>query len=439
MMQDPRQEDAFASPAFSGQAWRIVGGQSLRGRIQPHGSKNGALPTLAATLLLPGQTVLHNVPPIADAHTMVELLRCFGLTVMAQAPSLSSLRITNNGLATHSAPAELCARMRASHYVLGPVALQLGRAELAMPGGCDLGERPVTHLLAPLEALSAETCVESGRIAVQAKRLRGSLVTLDPRHRNPGATFVALMAAVLAEGRTVIENASFEPDVVSFGHLLNRAGASIEGIGTATLVVTGVPSLHGVEHHINLDRLEAGTFMCAAAATRGEITVEGITAAELAAFVEKLAEAGVIVSETGAEVTAKAPGRLRGVDVVTDPFPAFPTDLQPPFAAVLATAEGTSSIVETVYERRLQYAEQLAKMGAQVQLLDSHRLAITGVPRLRGARVEAGNIRDGAALVIAALSAEGESIVFGRRFVARGYGGLEDKLRSLGAHIELAD
>jgi UDP-N-acetylglucosamine 1-carboxyvinyltransferase len=431
MSEDVEQDAAF------GDSWRITGGRPLRGTVRPHGSKNGALPTLAATLLLRGRTVLHNVPPIADVDTMVELLRCFGLTVTRIEGD--ALCIINPGLTTHAPPAELCGRMRASHYVLGPVTLQLGRAELAMPGGCDLGERPVAHLLAPLQALGAEAGVKSGRISVEAARLRGGVVTLDARHRNPGATFVALMAASLADGRTVIENASFEPDVVAFCGFLNQAGASIEGVGQSTLTVTGAPSLHGAEHRINLDRLEAGTFLCGAAATRGEVTAEGITRGELAGFVEKLAEAGVEVDQTEAGVTAKGATRLRGVAVVTDAFPAFPTDLQPPFAAALATAEGTSTILETVHERRLQYAEELAKMGAQVHVRDPRSLVIAGVPRLRGARVAGGNIRDGAALVVAALSAEGESIVSGRRFVTRGYGGFEDKLRSLGAVIEIAD
>jgi UDP-N-acetylglucosamine 1-carboxyvinyltransferase len=423
----------------SSDSWRIIGGEPLRGSVRPDGSKNGALPALAATLLLQGETTLHNVPRIADVEVMLELLRSFGLTISEL--TATALRITNRGLTGHVAPADLCGRMRASHYVLGPVALQMGRAELAMPGGCDLGARPVTHLLAPLEALGAETTVEEGRITVRAGKLRGAVITLDPQHRNPGATFVALMAASRAEGRTLIENASLEPDVVAFCHFLSKAGASIEGIGSDALTLTGVNSLHGAEHHINLDRLEAGTFLCGAAATRGEVMVEGVTRGELGSFVQKLAEAGVEVTETGpsgsAGVAARAPGRLRAVEVVTVRFPGFPTDLQPPFAAVLATADGVSTILESVYERRLQYADQLAKMGARVEVRNPRCLAITGVPELHGARLRGENIRDAAALVIAALSAKGVSTVSGRRFVRRGYSGFEEKLRSLGAEIEV--
>ncbi len=416
-------------------AWRIVGGVPLRGTVRPSGSKNGALPTLAATLLLEGETVLHNVPRITDVETMVALLRGLGLVVEER--SDGSVRVVNEGIATHRPPAELVGLMRASHYVLGPLALRLGRAEMPLPGGCQIGARPVSHFLAVLEALGGRASTEGGQIVLEASGFRGGSVVLDPRHRNAGATFTGLMAASLAEGATVIENASFEPDVVRFCEFLNAAGARVEGLGTPTLTVSGVGELRGTAHEVNSDRLEAGTFICAAAATRGEVTVEGIARKELGEAADKLEEAGVTLSDRG-RLTAGCAGRPRGIEIVTDPFPSFSTDLQPPVAAVLAGAEGSSTIRETVYDGRLQYTDELARMGADITVVGPREAVIRGVPRLQGAAVEAKNIRDGAALVIAALSAEGESVVSGRQFVARGYEEFETKLRSLGAQITTA-
>jgi UDP-N-acetylglucosamine 1-carboxyvinyltransferase len=416
-------------------AWRIIGGRPLRGTVRPSGSKNGALPTLAATLLLDGETVLRNVPRITDVETMIGLLRGLGLVVEER--SDGSVRVVNDGIATHRPPVELVGRMRASHYLLGPLALRLGRAEMPLPGGCQIGARPVGHFLAVLEALGVRAGAEGERIALEASGLKGGVVVLDPRHRNPGATFTGLMAASLAEGATVIENASFEPDVVRFCEFLNAAGARVEGLGTPTLTVRGVGRLRGTAHEINSDRLEAGTFICAAAATRGEVTVEGMTREELGEAADKLEEAGVELSDRGG-LTAACPGRPRGVEIVTDPFPSFSTDLQPPVTAVLAGAEGSSTIRETVFDGRLQYVGELAKMGADITLVNPREAVIRGVRRLQGAAVEAQNIRDGAALVIAALSAEGESVVSGRQFVARGYEEFETKLRSLGAQIATA-
>jgi UDP-N-acetylglucosamine 1-carboxyvinyltransferase len=427
-----REESAMAADA-----WRIVGGRPLRGAVGLSGSKNGALPTLAATLLVDGETVLENVPRITDVGTMLGLLRGLGLGVEER--SDGSVRIVNDGITTHRPPAELVGLIRASHYVLGPLALRLGRAEVPLPGGCQIGARPVSHFLAVLEALGVRTGTAGGRIALEASGLKGGVVVLDPRHRNAGATFTGLMAASLAEGESTIEHASFEPDVVRFCEFLNAAGARVEGVGTPTLVVRGVGRLRATTHRINSDRLEAGTLICAAAATRGEVTVEGITREELGETLDKLEEAGVVLSDGGGRgLTAGCPERPRGVGVVTDPFPSFSTDLQPPVAAVLVGAEGRSTIRETVYDGRLQYADELGKMGADITVVNSREAVIRGVPRLRGAMVEARNIRDGAAMVIAALSAEGESVVSGRQFVARGYEEFERKLRSLGAQITTA-
>jgi len=416
-------------------AWRIEGGTPLRGTVRPSGSKNGSLPLLAATLLLDGQSTLTNIPHIADVETMLALLRAFGLTVEERHGG--EVHITNTGISTHRAPADLVGKMRASHYLLGPVLLHRGRVEMAIPGGCDLGARPVTHITSVLEALGA-AAETNDTIQLSAEGLRGAVVTLDPRHRNPGATFTGLMAGALAAGETTIENASFEPDVIGFCRFLSAAGAPITGIGTQTLTIQGVDRLHGAAHRVNSDRLEAGTFLCAAAATRGDVAVEDTTWDDLGETADKLAQAGVELIAEGSALRARCPGRPRGMHIITDPFPSFSTDLQPPVAAVLATADGDSTIRETVFDRRLRYADELVKMGADIELRDSRFAVIHGVPSLRGARIAAGNIRDGAALVIAALGAQGQSLVAGRTYVARGYEDFENKLRSLGAEIELA-
>ncbi len=419
---------------MSADAWRITGGRPLHGRVVPSGSKNGALPSLAAALLLDGETILHNVPRIADVLTMLDLLRALGLELTER--SDGALSIVNRGITSSQPPDDAVGRMRASHYLLGPVALRTGRVELAMPGGCDLGARPVTHILAVLEALGIKSHGGDHYVELTCGKLQGAPVVLDPVHRNPGATFTGLMAASVIPGITVIENASFEPDVVTFCEFLTAAGAKVTGAGSARLTIEGVASLTGVEHRINSDRLEAGTFFCAAAATRGDVLVERITRAELGEFADTLTESGVELAEQRDGLRARCPARPRAVSIVTNPFPSFPTDLQPPMGALLATAEGTSTIHETVYDQRLHYLDELAKMGAEAELTDSRHAVIRGTARLSGAEVSGGNIRDGAALVVAALGAEGESIVSGRRFVDRGYERLEEKLRALGAKIE---
>jgi len=417
-------------------AWRIEGGTPLRGAATLSGSKNGSLPSLAAALLLEGESTLGNIPRIADVATMLELLRAFGLEVERRPGG--EVRILNRGLAAHRAADELVSKMRASHYVLGPVLHHRGRVEMAMPGGCDLGARPVTHITSVLEALGA--ALEDGEaIRLSTAGLRGAAVTLDPKHRNPGATFTALMAGVVAPGETTIENASFEPDVVRFCEMLKAAGARVTGLGTPTLTIEGVDRLHGVAHTVNCDRLEAGTIICAAAATRGDVTVAEVAWEELGETADKLREAGIELTQEGSGLRARCPDRPQGIDIVTDPFPSFSTDLQPPVAAVLASADGDSTIRETVFDHRLQYASELTKMGARMDLSDGRFATIHGVPRLRAAEVSGGNIRDGAALVIAALGADGVSVVRGRRFVARGYEDLESKLESLGAKIGVTE
>jgi UDP-N-acetylglucosamine 1-carboxyvinyltransferase len=415
-------------------AWRIVGGTPLRGRVRPPGSKNGALPSLAAALLLEGKSVFHNVPRIDDVHTMLELLTAVGMQVEVEG---NTVAITNTGITTHRAPGELVGKMRASHYLLGPTLAKLGRAELAQTGGCNLGERPLGYIIDALAPLGV-TCLDcNDRVEATTAGLVGARVVLDPKFRSPGATFTVLMAAALATGVTTIEHACYEPDVVALCALLTAAGAHIEGAGTETITLHGVEALHGVTHTINSDRLDAGTFLCAAAATRGEVFVEHITKAELGGIATVLVEAGLGLEETGGGVHGACSRRPRAVEVTINPFPEFPTDLQPPLATVLATAEGTSSLHETIFNNRLQYVPELQRMGADIASAGQWSIRIRGVERLHGAEIAGHNIRDGAALVVAALGAEGESIVSGRHYVARGYEDLEARLRALGATIEV--
>lgn len=413
--------------------WRIVGGRPLQGRVTPAGSKNGALPTLAATLLLDGETVLHNVPAIDDVNTMFDLLRSLGLSVTPGGGG--SVRIVNTGLTTHRAPGELVAKMRASHYLLGPTLARLGKAELPQTGGCTIGERPLGYVLEALRPLGVDCLECNDRVETSTADLAGAQVALNPTFRSPGATFTLLMAAALAKGTTVIAHASSEPDVICLCEFLNAAGARICGAGTDTLTLEGVSSLRGVTHRINSDRLEAGTFLCAALASRGDVLVERIARPELGEFADKLQEMGAEIGEEEGGVRARLSLRPPAIEIVTAPFPAFPTDLQPLMAALLATAEGVSTIRESIFNNRLQYAAELRKMGAQIETPEDRTAIVRGVEKLHAASVSGGNIRDGAALAVAALGAEGESIVSGSRFVARGYERFEEKLRSLGASI----
>jgi UDP-N-acetylglucosamine 1-carboxyvinyltransferase len=409
---------------------RIIGGRRLEGTVAVSGSKNGVLPMLAATLLADGESVLQGVPAIADVDTMSDLLRAFGLAV-----SREGLTVTVSGRPQHAvAPLDLVHRMRASFYVSGPLLARLGRAEVPLPGGCALGSRPVDYVVRGFESLGARATVEHGYVCLAAPKLSGATVYLDARYRSPGATFNLTMAAVLAEGTTVIENACAEPEVVRFCEFLKAMGARIEGAGASQLRIEGVSALHGAEARVPPDRLEAGTFLLAGAVTGGDVTVQPIPPSDLAFFLDKLAEAGLEIRREPESIRLIAPGRPRAIDVVTGPFPLFPTDLQPPTMSLMCIAEGTSLMQETIYDGRLTHADELRRMGAQIRLVDQSAV-VTGVDRLTGAAVSAQNIRAGAAMVLAGLAADGETEITGRRLIARGYENLEVKLAALGADI----
>jgi UDP-N-acetylglucosamine 1-carboxyvinyltransferase len=330
----------------------------------------------------------------------------------------------------------LAERMRASFWVAGPLLARLRSATVPLPGGCAIGSRPVDYIIQGFAALGVRAEIEHGLMKATADRLPGGTVFLDARYRSPGATFNVMMLSVLADGATTIENASTDPEVVSCAEFLNAMGARISGIGGATLHIEGVPALRGCEFTGIADRIEAGTYLLAAAATRGDVTVEQANPAHLDFVLAKLEEAGLAITRCDDAIRVQAPDRARAVDITTGPFPLFPTDLQSPMVVLLSLADGTSIVQETIYDGRLTYLDELRRMGAQSRMVDQTAI-ITGVERLTGASIHAHDMRAGAALVVAALAAEGESRISGLHFIQRGYQDLEAKLRSLGADLRV--
>jgi UDP-N-acetylglucosamine 1-carboxyvinyltransferase len=366
---------------------------------------------------------------------MGQILRSLGLRVSAISPDTWLVR--NEGISSDTPPAELIKRMRGSFYVLGPLLARLGRANVSLPGGCYLGSRPVDYVLEVFQALGAESPVVGKEIRASAKRLVAGKVSLNPKYRSPGATFHAVMGSALAEGETTIENASQEPDVISFCQFLNKMGAKISGMGTATLKIQGVENLTGCPHRVPSDRIEGGTFLMAGCITGGEVTVQEIEPAALSTALDELEKAGVKVTRAPRSITVACPDRMSALDVTTSPEPGFPTDLQPPLVATLCTAKGASRVAETIFEDRLRYAHQLTRMGAKIEV-EGTTAKIAGVESLRGASLQAENIRAGAALVLAALAAKGQSRISGRGHIVRGYEEVESKLALLGAQIAAA-
>jgi UDP-N-acetylglucosamine 1-carboxyvinyltransferase len=413
----------------------ITGGVPLNGEVVLNGSKNGALPILAATLLIEDEVVLHNVPRISDIDKMCRLIALLGAEAERDG---DTVRVNTRGLTTCRADRDLTAAMRASFYVVGPLLARLHRAEVPLPGGCAIGNRPVDYVIRALEQLGVQAEEQTDVVVCTTPDgLQGATVTLDPIYRSPGATFNLAMAASLANGRTVIENASSDPEVESFCRFLQAAGATVDGIGTTRLTIEGRPNLHGCEHTIISDRIEAGTFLLAGAATGGQVRVGPIKSSYLDALLEKLEEMGLSVLRERDAVTVRAEGRPRASTVYTTAYPGFPTDLQPPMVVLMCLADGRGVMNETIYDGRLTYVNELRRMGAQVKLENSQQAIIEGVEALEGRRVEGADMRAGAALVAAALAARGESTVFGRHYILRGYENFEEKLTRLGARIEL--
>jgi UDP-N-acetylglucosamine 1-carboxyvinyltransferase len=405
----------------------------LQGRVRISGAKNSALKLLAATLLAEGEHVLRNVPRIADVETMCDLLVSMGVDV--QRKESETLVITRHRDLHPEAPYELVERMRASVVVLGPLLAGFGRAVVSMPGGDDFGSRPIDDHLKGLEALGAEFTFSHGDIQGRVEGLRGAHILLEvPSHT---ATDTILMAAVLAEGTTVIENAAREPEVADLAAFLNRMGARVIGAGTSTIEIEGVTRLHPVEHEVIPDRVEAATFLAAVGVAGGEVVLEGARAEHMTMLMMKLGEMGLRTSPTSDGLWCSASERLRSIDVATLPYPGIATDYKPLLVTMLSVADGVGIVTENLYgANRFKYVNELVRMGADIRC-EGHHAVIRGVDRLSGAPVKAHDLRAGAALVVAGLAADGETVVTDAWHVERGYDDLAGKLRSLGADVTI--
>ncbi len=410
----------------------IRGGRRLEGRLKISGAKNAALPILAATLLVDGPTTVRNLPHLHDITTMIELLGCLGvqLTVDEKLAVETDASIISN----RRAPYELVKTMRASILVLGPLLARFGEAQVSFPGGCAIGSRPVDLHLKGLEAMGATISIEEGYIhATTAGRLRGADIALETV--TVGGTENLVMAATLAEGKTVIRNAAREPEVVDMINCLNTMGANIVGAGQSVLTIEGVERLHGCDYAVMPDRIEAGTYLVATAATGGKVRLDGAIAEHLEVVLDKLREAGAIVIVGDDWVELDMQGRRpKAVSITTAPYPGFPTDMQAQFTALNTIAEGVGRVSETVFENRLIQTHELNRMGASIQI-EGNTAIVTGQAGLNGAPVMASDLRASASLVIAGLVASGETIVDRIYHIDRGYECIEEKLQSLGADI----
>ncbi len=413
----------------------IDGGWRLNGEIRASGAKNAVLPILAATLLSESCSSIENVPHLHDVTTMLQLLGQMGagLTVDEK----QSIIIDPASITHPQAPYELVRTMRASILVLGPLLARYGQAEVSLPGGCAIGSRPVDQHLKGLQAMGAAIQVENGYIQARAKKLRGAHIFLDKV--TVTGTENLLMAACLAEGETIIENAAMEPEVVDLAHFLQAMGADIEGIGSSSLKINGKKSLHGCRYRVMPDRIEIGTFLVAAAITGGAIRINGSCNEALESILQKLGEAGAEVQTggTGADtwVTLDMAGRRpKSVNLVTAPYPGFPTDMQAQFCALNALAEGVAVVTENLFENRFMHLHELARMGADISI-EGNRAIIRGVPTLKGAPVTATDLRASASLVLAGLGAAGQTQVHDVHYIDRGYECIEEKLSHLGARI----
>ena len=407
----------------------IQGGIPLRGEVRVSGAKNAALPLMCAALLSESPLRLGNVPRLRDVSTMLQLLAQMGVAVErdGDAALLDARRLERP-----LAPYALVKTMRASILVLGPLVARRGAAQVSLPGGCAIGLRPVDQHLKGLEALGAELQVEQGYITARAKRLKGARHAMDLV--TVTGTENLMMAATLAEGRTVLENAAREPEVVDLANCLNAMGAQVRGAGTDVITIDGVERLGGASHRIMPDRIETGTFLAAAAATRGAITLRDAEAGLLGAVIEKLREAGAQVDVGDRTIRLEMPGRPHSVNVETAPYPGFPTDMQAQLMALDTVADGTAVITETIFENRFMHALELARLGADIETSD-HAATVRGVERLQGATVMATDLRASASLVIGGLVAAGETVIDRIYHLDRGYESIETKLAALGARI----
>ena len=408
----------------------ITGGVPLVGETEISGMKNAALPILAAAIMTDEDVTLENLPDVDDVRVLIETLRSIGADI--RYIDRHTVTISGRGITTCEIQYEYIKKIRASYYLLGALLGKYKSAEVPLPGGCNIGSRPIDLHLKGLNAIGGNVKILYGSITGKCERLHGAHIFMDTV--SVGATINIMMAASRAEGRTIIENAAKEPHVVDVANFLNSMGANIKGAGTDVIRIKGVNSFHGTTYMIVPDMIEAGTFMCAAAATRGDIMIKGVIPKHLEAITAKLREIGCEIDEFDDSLRVVAARRLTRTHIKTNPYPGFPTDMQPQIGVVLTMASGTSIVTESIFENRFKYVDELTRMGASIKV-EGNSAIIDGVDRLMGARVSSPDLRAGAALVIAALAAEGTSVIEDIRFIERGYEDFEQKLEALGADI----
>jgi len=420
---------------------QISGGIALRGEIAISGAKNAALPLLCAALLTREPVTFTHVPHLNDINTMLKLLEQMGVKVMRELMTNDAgkvgagdtVTLDASGLNNPLAPYELVKTMRAAILVLGPLVARAGEAKVSLPGGCAIGARPVDQHIKGLTAMGAEISVEHGYVHAQAKCLKGARIFTDMV--TVTGTENLMMAACLGEGETIIENAAREPEVVDLATCLNAMGARVSGAGSDVIRVQGVAALHGATHRVMPDRIETGTYLCAAAATGGDVRLTGTSSAYLDAVIDKLMDTGCDITSERDAIRLKAPARLNAVSIRTAPYPAFPTDMQAQFMAINAVADGTAVIRETIFENRFMHAVELIRLGADIKI-DGNTAFVKGVAELQGATVMATDLRASASLVIAGLVAQGETVIERIYHLDRGYEALDQKLIALGARVQ---
>ena len=412
----------------------IKGGNPLVGEVEIGGAKNAALAIIAAAIMTDETVIIENLPDVRDINVLLEAMQEIGASVMRV--DRHTARINGGKIGAHSVDYEFIKKIRASYYLLGALLGKYKEASVPLPGGCNIGSRPIDQHIKGFEALGAVVKIEGGFINAKADHLHGAHIYLDME--SVGATINIMMAASMAEGNTVIENVAKEPHVVDVANFLNSMGANIKGAGTDVIRIRGVKKLHRTEYSIIPDQIEAGTFMFAAAATGGDVLVKNIIPKHMEGASAKLIEMGCLIEEYDDAIRVIGRKPIRPTRVKTAPYPGFPTDMQPQIAAALALANGTSMVTESIFENRFKYVDELARMGANIKV-EGNRAVVMGVEKLTGARVSAPDLRAGAALVIAGLAAEGITIVDDIHYVQRGYERFEEKMQGLGAKMERVD
>lgn len=409
----------------------IKGGNPLVGEVEIGGAKNAALAILAAAIMTDETVLIDNLPDVNDINVLLDAIA--GIGAMVHRIDAHTVKINGGGITNFDIEYDFIKKIRASYYLLGALLGKYNRAEVALPGGCNIGSRPIDQHLKGFRALGADVDIEHGKIVAEAEELKGSHIYFDVV--SVGATINVMMAAAMAKGTTILENVAKEPHVVDVANFLNSMGANIRGAGTDVIKIRGVHKLHRTEYSVIPDQIEAGTFMFAAAATKGDVTVLNVIPKHLEATIAKLEEIGCEVEEFDDAVRVVSKGRLQSTHVKTLPYPGFPTDMQPQIGVTLALCKGTSIVTESIFENRFKYLDELSRMGG-ISKVEGNSAAIQGVEKLSGARVSAPDLRAGAALCIAGLAAEGITIVDDIVYIQRGYERFEEKLRSLGAVIE---